>query len=102
MEQIVTTPTKEDFADWRNSPVTKFYHAYMSKFIEAYLEKVATGDLVEGETIESIALNTIRDQTRLAIFTELYRLGYEDIYHVVVGETYEDISGRPESFGEEG
>ena len=98
MQELII-PKKDEFGDWRhNSVSSQFFFRFLSTFLEAYVEKLTSGDVLDKTSLEEIGLETIKEGTRAAIFRELYDISYEDIYQVVTGEVYEEnLPSREES-----
>ena len=73
-------PSRESYDEWRNAnKVTEFYHKFLATWIESTMAQYMTGELVDKKSMEEIAIENIRVQMRLAIFSELLNLKYDDI-----------------------
>ena len=96
--QEVIVPTRDEYNDWRHNNISsQFFFKFITTFLEAYVDKMTSGDLLDGKSIDEIGLTTMKESTRAAIFRELYDMSYEDVYQIVTGEVYADISSGAES-----
>ena len=77
--QPVLKPTKDEFIGWKNSSVTKYYHQYLSEWLQGEITQFVSGGLLNGKSVEEIAIENIKTQTRAAINFELMGLDYKDI-----------------------
>lgn len=80
MTERLQVPTRAQWNNWKErDQVTVFFNKFLSVWIEAFLEKFVSGDLIEGKSNEEIVLENIRTQTKAAIFHSLLNLTYDEV-----------------------
>ena len=77
--QVVVLPSKEDYGQWKASPVGRWYFNYIEQMFLNYTQFLIQGGFLNEESVDQTALAAMKHTTKANMLHELVRLGYDDI-----------------------
>ena len=77
--QVVVLPSKEDFGQWKQSSVGRWWFSYIDQMFLNHTQHIIAGGFINLDSAESTALAAVSHSTKANMLYEISRLGYENI-----------------------
>lgn len=98
LTQEITTPSKEEFYQWKNSNTGKWYfEQWVLLQFQNLIENMVHGSTLDVDSVDGTALASVRQITRANTLYDVANVSYEEILNSLSSEESIDVQEEGDS-----